>query len=133
MKKKRLEVAEDLELPRLSRLLLKLPTVDFFGWLARRGFFVALLIYSLALFGVWLLVASPIVIMVFAYPLVGFPLNIIVGLFPLAIILIFWARLEIERTYNYLKSLQPQKPQRKIEEIIQEYTKILASNHEEKK
>lgn len=120
-------MVEDVNLPHFYRWLLKIPIPDFFDWLARRRLFTGLLAYGFVLGGIFVLMMLPVPIMVFTYLLVGFPLCVILGLLIPAVITILWTRAQMERAYNYWKSLQLQQPQRNIEEAINGYLKILAA------
>jgi len=76
---------------------------------------------------------SPVLIMVFAYPLMGFPLNMILGLSIPGVIAIFFVRVQIERDYNLWKSLQNPPIQQDIETRVKEYVALLDKHRRQRK
>lgn len=123
----------DTNLPRFYRWLLKIPLPDYFGLLEKLPLLAGSFVYSLTLCGLWILVILPLPILVFTYPFVGFPLNVILGLSIPAIVTMFWARIQVERVLILWKSMQIQRSQGNIEKMVTEYVELINRRRKRRK
>lgn len=119
-------------IPRVYRLLLKARFSDFFGWLSRRRLLLALFMYSLALCGFLFVIITPMLIMIFTYPIIGFPLNVAAALIPVIVFVVLRVRTEAESDLRFLKSVLSQRKLRKVEEILDEYLALINKKGEAK-
>jgi len=124
MNKEEDELSKATDLPFFHRLLLKIPVPGYFNWLANRRFMVAVFLFGLTLSGLAVVFMLPITIMVYTYPYVGFPLNVILGFSLPAFVIVLWLRVQLERGYDFLKTLQRQPTPWDVEKVVKDYLEL---------
>lgn len=114
--------ASEVKLPLLYRLLLKLPAPNlsslYADWPWLEGIVAAIILPCLVVacgwITLWIWLSAPF----------GFPFNFFAGLSITFIILVFWARIQVERTLNAAANLGKSQTYN-VSKSVQEYMELL--------
>jgi uncharacterized protein YhhL (DUF1145 family) len=114
---------QDEKLPWICRLLLKIPAPNLsriyqeFPWF--EGIYYGIIVPLLLYFSWWYALCA---LVYFPY---GFPYNYVVAVLPALIMLIFFARVQLERTLQSMRLRTQQTPTYDLDKAIKEYEELL--------